>query len=183
MPRPKSIDRDRVLDAAEQIVIEKGAAALSIGTVAAAAGVSKGGIQSSFGSKQDLIEAMLDRWLSYDDSLHARLAGENPDAQQSGAAHITSTRMMAEASQSRITALATAWIQSPRHLSDARAWYAGRIGDLQASTPAQRQRRLALLAGKGAYYLRYLGLTAIDDAMWADIFDDIEALFAAARET
>lgn len=42
MGKTRTIDRDHVLDMAEQIVGEQGAAALSIDALAKAAGISKG---------------------------------------------------------------------------------------------------------------------------------------------
>lgn len=43
MGRQRTIDRDKVLDAAEDIVIKQGAAALTIDAVAKSMGISKGG--------------------------------------------------------------------------------------------------------------------------------------------
>ena len=60
--RPRSIDRDKVLDAAEGIVAAEGAAGLTFDAVARAAGITKGGVQYCFGTKDKLIEAMIDRW-------------------------------------------------------------------------------------------------------------------------
>lgn len=62
MGRQRSIDRDKVLDAAEEIVATQGAAGLTIDAVAKAMGISKGGVQYCFGSKDALIDAMFDRW-------------------------------------------------------------------------------------------------------------------------
>lgn len=43
MGRPRSIDRDKLLDMAEKIVGKDGPAALTIDAVARAAGITKGG--------------------------------------------------------------------------------------------------------------------------------------------
>ena len=61
MPRTKSIDRDRILDAAEQVALENGANALTLDNVAARAAISKGGLTYSFGTKEALLVALLDR--------------------------------------------------------------------------------------------------------------------------
>ena len=53
--RPRSIDRDKVLDAAEGIVAAEGAAGLTFDAVARAAGITKGGVQYCFGTKDKLI--------------------------------------------------------------------------------------------------------------------------------
>lgn len=62
MGRQRTIDRDKVLDAAENIVLNQGAAALTIDAVAKSMGISKGGVQYCFGNKDALIDAMFERW-------------------------------------------------------------------------------------------------------------------------
>jgi AcrR family transcriptional regulator len=53
--------RDRVLDAYETLLIEDGPAAATLDAVAAAAGVSKGGLLYHFASKDALATGLLDR--------------------------------------------------------------------------------------------------------------------------
>jgi AcrR family transcriptional regulator len=53
--------RDRVLDAYETLLIEHGGAAVTLDAVAAAAGVSKGGLLYHFASKEALATGLLDR--------------------------------------------------------------------------------------------------------------------------
>lgn len=62
MGRQRSIDREKVLDVAEEIISTQGAAALTIDSVARAMGISKGGVQYCFGNKDALIDAMFERW-------------------------------------------------------------------------------------------------------------------------
>ncbi len=62
MGRPRSIDRDHVLDMAEKLVAEGGLAALTMDAVAQASGVTKGGVQYCFGNKDGLLKAMIGRW-------------------------------------------------------------------------------------------------------------------------
>src|SRR6218665_3880573 len=74
MSKRPVIDRNLVLDAAVSVVMERGIAALSIGEVAKAAGISKGGVQSCFGTKEGLLEAMVNRWkIDYANAVIARL--------------------------------------------------------------------------------------------------------------
>jgi AcrR family transcriptional regulator len=53
--------RDRILDAAEQLVAEQGASNLTLDAVAQTAGISKGGLLYHFPSKDALLVGMLDR--------------------------------------------------------------------------------------------------------------------------
>jgi len=71
--RPRSIDRDHVLDMAEKIVTEGGIVALTMDAVAQASGVTKGGVQYCFGNKDGLLKAMIERWGDrFDDQVTAR---------------------------------------------------------------------------------------------------------------
>jgi AcrR family transcriptional regulator len=55
--------KDRLLDAAAAVVRRDGPQALTLDAVAAEAGVSKGGLLYHYGTKQELIEALVARWL------------------------------------------------------------------------------------------------------------------------
>ncbi|SFA76664.1 transcriptional regulator, TetR family [Amycolatopsis marina] len=59
MPKPSS--RDRILDAYENVLIAHGPAGVTLEGVAAEAGVSKGGLLYHFGSKDALLDGLLDR--------------------------------------------------------------------------------------------------------------------------
>jgi AcrR family transcriptional regulator len=60
-PIPMRPARDRLLDAAERVVVESGATHLTLDAVAKSAGVSKGGLLYHFPSKEALLEGMLAR--------------------------------------------------------------------------------------------------------------------------
>jgi AcrR family transcriptional regulator len=53
--------RDRILDALQDILVREGIAAVTLEAVAAAAGVSKGGLLYHFGSKAALINGLIER--------------------------------------------------------------------------------------------------------------------------
>ncbi len=59
--------RDAILDAAEDLIVERGAAGVSLDKVAARAGVSKGGLLHHFPSKNALAQALIRRMV---DTLH-----------------------------------------------------------------------------------------------------------------
>lgn len=93
MGRQRSIDRDKVLDIAEEIVATQGAAGLTIDAVAKAMGISKGGVQYCFGSKDALIDAMFDRWGSAYETLFKAIAGDDPSPQTAVRAHMLATHV------------------------------------------------------------------------------------------
>ena len=62
MPRERT--KQKLLDAAGAVVRRDGPQALTLDAVAAEAGVSKGGLLYHYGTKQELIEALVARWLA-----------------------------------------------------------------------------------------------------------------------
>ena len=60
-PIPVRPARQRLLDAAERVVVESGATHLTLDAVAKSAGVSKGGLLYHFPTKEALLEGMLAR--------------------------------------------------------------------------------------------------------------------------
>lgn len=91
MARLRTIDENTILDAAERVIVENGAANLTLDAVAAAAGISKGSVVRDCGSKQDLIRAIVRRRFGeyqamLDDAEQAQ-AEQGPKARL--AAHIT----------------------------------------------------------------------------------------------
>src|SRR3546814_8507750 len=68
MARPRTIDRDVVLDAAQRVVARDGAAGLTLEAVAAEAGISKASVLYDYGTKQALMKALIERRIAAEDS-------------------------------------------------------------------------------------------------------------------
>jgi len=66
--------RDRILEAADQLVAAQGASNLTLDAVAQAAGLSKGGLLYHFPSKDALLMGMLDRHCEQMDQRCAEVA-------------------------------------------------------------------------------------------------------------
>lgn len=66
MPKDGAVNRGRILDAAEHLVIENGFAATSLDQVIKAAGTSKGAFFHHFDSKVDLARALTERYVAAD---------------------------------------------------------------------------------------------------------------------
>lgn len=75
----KTNTRERLLDAAEAVVIEQGVGAMTLDAVAARAGISKGGLLYHFPSKEAVVLGMVSRIASIvQERFAAGLAGEPP---------------------------------------------------------------------------------------------------------
>ena len=179
--RRRTIDRDNVLDAAEAVVAAVGAPGLTIDAVARQAGITKGGVQYCFGSKSDLIAAMIARWEAEFDAEVAALVGDDPDPLTEIRAHVAVTGRLDAAASSRAAVMLAALIQTPEQLQRTRAWYRARLDMLDAGTEAGRRARLALLATEGAFLLRSFGFLDIAEEEWRATFRDILALTNTAE--
>lgn len=180
MGRRRTIDRDKVLDAAEAIVSAVGAAGLTIDAVAKAAGITKGGVQYCFGNKDGLIDAMMERWFNQFDNAVAAKVGDASDAPTAMRAHAEVTEQMNTAENARTSGMMAALLQREEHMEKNRLWYRGRLDSLDLTTDEGRQARLAFLATEGAFLLRSFGFVDMEDAEWRDIFGDIVALLPKA---
>jgi TetR/AcrR family transcriptional regulator, transcriptional repressor for nem operon len=69
MPRDGTATRERILDAAQRIVLERGFAATSVDAVLAEAPATKGAFFHHFPSKNDLGRALLERYAAADERM------------------------------------------------------------------------------------------------------------------
>jgi TetR/AcrR family transcriptional repressor of nem operon len=73
MPRDGSATRSRILDAAEELMLDQGFAGTSVDQVIASAATTKGGFFHHFSSKQELGRALVERYVAADMELLADL--------------------------------------------------------------------------------------------------------------
>lgn len=174
--RPRTIDRNHLLDLAEKIVVEHGAPALTIDALAKAAGITKGGVQYCFGNKDGLVDAMLTRWgIDFDKQVTAMQNGRT-DTLSHIAAHIRVTRDSDPLGDSRLAAMLASLEPSSEQLDKTRQWYRKQLDGLDVSTLQGRNTRLAFIANEGAFLLRSFQLFDLNEEEWQQIFHDIEKL-------
>ncbi|GAB1440711.1 TetR/AcrR family transcriptional regulator [Providencia sp.] len=176
MGRQRTIDREKLLDAAEDIVIHQGAAALTIDAVAKAMGISKGGVQYCFGNKDALIDAMFERWGQSYDEVFSRSLEQDSSPEGEILAHLKATHQHDKVAMAKGAALMASLLQTPEYLESTRIWYRERIKNLDTSTEKGKLARMVFLATEGVFMLRYMGLMEIDDNEWQSIFSDLENL-------
>ncbi|CAM5181057.1 Transcriptional regulator, TetR family OS=Castellaniella defragrans (strain DSM / CCUG 39792/ 65Phen) OX=1437824 GN=BN940_09336 PE=4 SV=1 [Castellaniella denitrificans] len=173
MGRKKHIDREVLLDLAEDIVRTKGAASLTIEALARAAGITKGGVQYSFASKAALIEAIGARWLIRYEELLEHHGGSATTPVERVKAHVAATFEDENSADGKAASVMTMLMQTPEFLQGTREWYRDKLENVDTTTSEGRMARLAFLAAEGAFYLRFLKLMEIDDTQWAAIYQDI----------
>lgn len=174
MARPRTINREALLDTAEALLHKHGAPSLSFGAIAAESGLSKASIQSTFGTREQMLDALLGRWMSKEQERFDAIAGQAPDDAQRLHAHIKATKEEVSEASSRILSLLAAQIGSGTQSESMLAWYRSRLGTLEADDAEAKKRRIAYLAVEGAILVRDLVGYQIDDALWAEIFEDLD---------
>ncbi|MGW8190702.1 TetR/AcrR family transcriptional regulator [Sphingomonas hankookensis] len=176
MGRIRTIERDKLLDAAEAVTVEKGPAGLTIAAVAERMGITNGGVQYSFRSKESLIAAMFERWQE-EYAEHMIELGAVPDDEVSRIrAHIAYGSNYDDRSRRGAPTLLVSLLNSPQHMVQVRRWYRNRLDAIDVSTDEGRWLRLAFLAMEGAFLMRLFGLIEMDSDEWRSIVDDVWAL-------
>jgi len=174
--RPKTIDRNEVLEAAERVILTAGIGAFSIGAVAKEAGITKGGVQSCFGSKEELTEALVDRWFSREEAAYSSKAGQNGTESDKIRAHVETARNLLSVPDSKICSVLAGLLAQEQSNGRARQWYRQRYETLAANTRDNKKARLAFIASEGMFYMKFLGLFDVDTEEWNEIYDDIQRL-------
>lgn len=170
MGRKPTITRDALLDQAEAIVRSDGPQGLTIDSLAKAAGISKGGVQYSFSSKDALIKALVDRWT---DKFDAMLDLDQPcSATEFVQRYIEALRSVHGATDAKMAGLMTAYMQNEENLRETRKWYRSTFERLVIDSREGAAARVAFLAVEGLFLMQIIG---IDDAeMQSRLLDDIE---------
>jgi len=181
MGRPPTIDRDRVLDIAEGIVLKAGTSGLTMDAVAKAAGVSKGGVQSRFGGKDDLIAAMIERWGREYDAQITAAVGPDPTPVEAVRGHVEATMAMDADSYARAAGMMAALIEAKQHIDKTKIWYEERFGGLDPCSEEGRRAKLVFLATEGAFLLRSFGFMDFPEEEWSSLRDDLRALLDGGR--
>ena len=174
--RPRSIDRDKVLYAAEMVVTHVGASGLTFESVAKAAGITKGGVQYCFGTKENLIRAMIARWSDVFEAEVMDRAGPDPSPEAEIKAHVAVTQDSDEADHSRAAVMMTALLEAPDQVAATRDWYNKRMARLDLTNPAHRKVAVAFLACEGTFLLKAFGLIELDQKQWDVLFDEMLAV-------
>ncbi|WEF19656.1 TetR/AcrR family transcriptional regulator [Microbacterium maritypicum] len=94
MPRPRVPDRrDRILDAAEELVLAHGFDAMSVASIADRAGIGKGAVYLEFAGKREILDALLQRGTT---RMNDRVSRELGDRPRLSAAYRASARALSD---------------------------------------------------------------------------------------
>src|SRR6202167_3260121 len=187
LTRKKEIDRDRILDAAEAVILESGARSFTLDAVAARAGISKGGLVYSFATKDDLVYAALEREMArFHEAVRRRGGGGPNDAVELVLAHIDEALDEDDVSTQKAAFLVTALVHAPDMLEPVRRYYRELLDPLLSGGGDMHEVRHALLAIEGIFLLRGLGFVEVSADEQKSVLlharDIIVAVLAKHRE-
>jgi AcrR family transcriptional regulator len=176
--------QDRMLDAAEAVVVRQGIANLTLEAVAAEAGMSKGGLLHYFPNKDRLIEALVHRCARHwrEGSLEAfESAPPGPGRMARALLGLLEcapewTEQCKQSSSAAFAALA----QNPRLIEPMRAVYSELRKRLTDDGLPAGVGETILVAMDGLWLNRVLGLAPVDQARMDQIRRTLESLLATA---
>jgi len=178
---PRQSSRDRILDAAEARLLERGPGGLVLDAVAADAGVSKGGLLYHFASKEALVQALIDRMVSGFDGVQASLSsGDDDAAGRRTRAYLRSTvtpRGEPADASAHLMAGILAGIGGDRtRLESLRAGFARWQEQLEDDGIDPVRATLVRLAADGLWLSALLGLPQLEKKLGRRVLDALDAL-------
>ena len=188
LTRKKEIDRDRILDAAERVILESGGRNLTLDAVAARAGISKGGLVYSFATKDELVRAALEREIArFQEAVGRRLGGKPAKPFELVLAHIEEALDEDDAATRMAAFLVTALVHAPDMMEPARRYYRTLLDPLLSKSGEAHKVCNALLAVEGMFLLRGLGFVEVSPEEFRSVLlharDTIAGVLAKRRES
>ena len=162
LTRKKEIDRNRILDAAEAVILGSGGRNFTLDAVAERAGISKGGLVYTFATKDGLVRAALEREVErFQEAVGRRLDGRPVGPVELVLAHIEEALDEDDATTRKAAFLLTALVHAPDMMEPARRYYRALLDPLRSEDGDAHEVRHALLAVEGIFLLRGLGFVEV----------------------
>lgn len=160
-PAARGQTRRRILDAAQDLARTTGPGNLSLDAVAAAAGVSKGGLLYHFPSKSKLMEAVVEDFLSrFDAALSAEEKTGRPDA--AIRAYIAQFRSERQCGTPPPSGLLAALVEDPGMLDPVRRFERDFLARIRANAADPDMATLAFMAIQGIRSMELLNTQVLD---------------------
>ncbi len=172
--------RQHLLEAAQSVAAKSGAAHLTLDAVAAAAGVSKGGLLYHFPTKEALIQAMLERLLRNFDADQSAISSQIADGPATPLlAHIRAGLRERPEQRHAAAALLAAGANDPKLLDPVRAWHARNFENLARSHSNPSRAAAVMLAIDGLWLHELLETSPLSSAERLGLQAELEALALA----
>lgn len=174
MGRHRKIDREALLDAAQDVLLRDGAANLTIEAVAASAGISKASVLYDYKTKQALVRAMIERRFEAEWERVRHITSNleaSPDAGIQG--WIRARRELSDEDRMLAMGLMIALADDPELKRLSHEFFERILAETVGKAKEPRGARLALLAVEGLKLLDFLGLHHWPQDQFDEILRDI----------
>ena len=170
MTRRKEVGRDRILEAAEAVILDSGGRHLTLDAVAERAGISKGGLTYSFPTKDALVAAALEREIArFEATVAARIRSPRDGRPERLLAYVEAMLDEDEPTSRRAAFLMTSLLHRPEMLEPVRGYYRKLFALFSAEAGDEPEARQAILAVEGVFLLRGLNLVSVGEGDWRSI--------------
>lgn len=150
--------REAILDAAEAVVLEGGAPALTLDSAAKKAGVSKGGVLYHFPTKDSLLQGMIERLIRRTVEAHQAASGGRTEPEQVLKGYVTNS-VSDPAGIDRVAgALLVAVANDEKLLEPVRVFFRERLPVLTGGLSFERAS-VVHLATEGLWLMEILGIS------------------------
>ncbi|EKF19323.1 TetR/AcrR family transcriptional regulator [Nitratireductor pacificus] len=181
MTKSRSGARDKILEAAGEIVRETGAGSMSLDAVAARAGVSKGGLLYHFSSKSKLFEALVEKFMHEEDAQlrerEAARAGVANAPVQAYIDHFVGERARRQPPPSGLLA---ALAEDPEFLKPVQRFERDVLDRMKAGADDPALAVIALLVVHGIRAMELLSINVVDEAETDQVVDALRRLLEPA---
>ena len=166
--------RSKILDAAEDLILEAGATGLVLDEVARRAGVSKGGLLYHFSSKADLVSGLLERRIAYYDEITdpQKTSGDDTAGSSTRAyldSAVSDDGRPADKSAQLLAALLATFGGDPQVLDPLRDAFARWQGKIETDAIDPVEATIVRLAADGLWLTQLLGLTPLSPELAAQV--------------
>jgi AcrR family transcriptional regulator len=178
MPRTKNTSgkdtRAKILDAAEDLILESGSSGLVLDEVARRAGVSKGGLLYHFGSKAELVSGLIERRIAYYDDITdpQKTSGDETPGSSTRAyleSAVSDDGRPADKSARLLAALLATFGGDPEVLDPLRAAFARWQSKIETDAIDPVESTIVRLAADGLWLTQLLGLTPLSPKLAAQV--------------
>lgn len=155
--------RDAILDAAESIVREQGAAHLTLDAAAERAGLSKGGVLYHFQTKDSLLTALVERMTNAFQGLYKEASERmGNDPKRMLEAYLEAVTSAEEKLGNTSCSLIPALASNPELLEPIRTFYKHHFAQLSKTSVGWDQAAIVTLALDGMWLLDMLGVSPLE---------------------
>jgi len=178
MGRHSDNARERIIDAAEQVVIERGARHLTFDAVALKAGVSRGGLLYHFPDKEALLKGMLDRLLERAKESRAKKCAELTEGtEREIVAHVLSfLEEDDKTKRAQAAALFASGAHNPGRLAPVKEEYRKLMNEVTRNGLPLERAAIITLATDGLRLLELLSISPFNEEERGRIVDEMISL-------